>query len=255
MTEGGGFCERHGPFDPPHTTCPYCAWESDERNAFGPPENTAPSSSVAGPEQAGVHDPADITAEPDATNPQGHEARGDVPEDAAPDEDVADDAADDAQVDDEFVLSTYEPEPHSPADAKRASSNVTEVAPRGEMLPEHWEEEDDTERAPLAWLVVKLPVRRRGAVLPIRPNQSIGREGDIQWDDPRLSRQHAKFTLESPHAADPDVYALPVFHIWPFGPTNPVFVNGTPIRGATPLHENDEITLGNTLFVFKVLLD
>ena len=24
----GGFCERHGPFDPPHETCPYCAMES-----------------------------------------------------------------------------------------------------------------------------------------------------------------------------------------------------------------------------------
>jgi pSer/pThr/pTyr-binding forkhead associated (FHA) protein len=46
-----------------------------------------------------------------------------------------------------------------------------------------------------------------------------------------------------------------VFHLWPFGPTNPVYINGRQVRGATPLVENDEIRLGDTLFVFKVLAD
>ena len=44
-----------------------------------------------------------------------------------------------------------------------------------------------------------------------------------------------------------------IYHLWPFAPTNPVYINGRAIRGATPLQENDEIKLGNTLFVFKVL--
>lgn len=252
MTEGGGFCERHGPFDPPHTTCPYCALESDERNAFGPPQPTAPAAPVSEQEGEVVGgEPAEITAEPDATNPHPREAPADMPG-----AEVLDAAGDEPEEDagDEFVLETYEPEPHSPADAKRASSSVTEVAPVGEMQAQQ-RADNGEQPEPLALLVVKRPRVRRGVVLPVRANQSIGRDGDIRWDDPRLSRQHAKFTVELPHAADRDSYALPVFHIWPFGPTNPVFVNGRAIRGATPLQENDEITLGNTLFVFKVLLD
>jgi hypothetical protein len=30
----------------------------------------------------------------------------------------------------------------------------------------------------------------------VQANQIIGRNGDLQWDDPRLSRQHARLTLE-----------------------------------------------------------
>ena len=93
---------------------------------------------------------------------------------------------------------------------------------------------------------------RRGEIVRIKPNQSIGREADIRWDDPRLSRQHARLTLEPPED-DPD--ADPVFFLWPYAPTNPVYINGREIRGATPLHENDEIRLGDTLFGFKVLMD
>ncbi|MCD4686962.1 MAG: FHA domain-containing protein [Anaerolineae bacterium] len=264
MTNGGGFCERHGPFDPPYTSCPYCALESDERNAYGPPENTAPSASHAEDAAVDAPAPADITSEPDATDPQPRDAAVDasaaeyldaadyVPDDAPG---LSSDAGDDEG--DEFVLATYEPEPHAALDLDPDASNVTEIVPRREVLSEVREDDADAdaEHEPLAWLVVKQPAQQRGATLTVRANQSIGREGDVQWDDSRLSRQHAKLTFEPPPDADPDSDAAPVFHIWPFGPTNPVFVNGEAIRGATPLHENDEITLGNTLFVFKVLLD
>jgi hypothetical protein len=106
--------------------------------------------------------------------------------------------------------------------------------------------------APLGWLIVKAPLEKRGTIIPVQANQIIGREGDIRWDDSRLSRHHARVTLEPPADAPEE---LPVFHLWPFGTTNPVFINGQEIRGATPLHENDEIRLGDTLFVFKMLLD
>jgi len=106
--------------------------------------------------------------------------------------------------------------------------------------------------APLGWLIVKAPLEKRGTILPVQANQIIGREGDLRWDDPRLSRHHARLTLEPPADA-PD--EAPVFHLWPFGTTNPVYINGQEIRGATPLRENDEIRLGDTLFVFKMLLD
>ncbi len=193
MSQGGGFCERHGPFDPPHRSCPFCALEAEQRRAYGPPGVTVPG-------RAAPSEPPERAApEPPAIGPTEVIARGaDLPEQSA-------DAA---------------------------------AAPPPEPGP------------PLAWLVVREPRARRGALLSISPNQTIGRDADVRWDDPRLSRVHARFTLEPPEDA-PD--APPVYHLWPFAPTNPVFINGRAVRGATPLRENDEIRLGNTLFVFKVL--
>lgn len=133
--------------------------------------------------------------------------------------------------------------------------DTTELIPRQGAEPDDEAAGDNQEEsAPsvLAWLIVKDPPERRGVIVPVQANQIIGRGGDLQWDDPRLSRQHARLTLEPPEDAPEDG---PVFHLWPFGPTNPVYINGREIRGATPLHENDEIRLGDTLFVFKVLVD
>jgi hypothetical protein len=193
ISMGGGFCEKHGPFDPPHQTCPFCAREDQQRRAYGPPD-AAPAPEVA----------VEVEAEVDATG---------------------------------FRRQTVEP-------AQQA--DATEVVPR----PENGA--DQSERVPLGWLIVKEPDEHRGAVLAVRPNQTIGRRGDVQWDDPRISRQHARLTFEVPEDAPDDP---PMFHLWPFGPANPVFINGREIRGATPLHENDEVRLGQTLFVFKALLD
>lgn len=191
MSQGGGFCERHGPYDPPHRTCPYCALEAEQRRAYGPPGVTAPGRAAP---------PAPKAPEPPAAGPTELIARGaDLPEPDA-----------------------------------NAEAHLPEPAP------------------PLAWLVVREPRERRGALLPIAPNQTIGREADVRWDDSRLSRVHARFTLEPPDDAPDDA---PVYHLWPFAPTNPVTINGRAVRGATPLHENDEIRLGNTLFIFKVLID
>jgi hypothetical protein len=189
ISMGGGFCEKHGPFDPPHQTCPYCAREDQQRRVYGPPE-------------------------------------------AAPAPDVDVDATG-------FRRQTVEP---------ALEADATEVVPR----PDSKNGSSQPERKPLGWLVVKEPVEQRGAVLAVRPNQIIGRSGDVQWDDPRISRQHARLTFEAPED-EPD--EPPVFHLWPFGPANPVYINGREIRGATPLHENDDVRLGQTLFVFKVLID
>jgi hypothetical protein len=198
MAEGGGFCDRHGPFDPPHLTCPYCALEDQRRRAYGPPKS-----------------PAGEQSEP------GAPATG-------------------------FVRQTVEP---------GRKLDATEFMPRQAADPKDEAGEDNQDEpaiSPLAWLIIKEPPERRGEIVRVQANQIIGREGDLQWEDPRLSRQHARLTLEPPDGAPEDA---PVFHLWPFGPTNPVYINGREIRGATPLRENDEIRLGDTLFVFKVLVD
>lgn len=213
---GGGFCERHGPFDPPHRTCPFCARESDQRRTFGPPQRTVPASG------------SQPRPEPPATPPQ--EKTGE----------------------DEFVRQTVEPD---------RETNVTEMVPRPEIESDGGVKlAGEMERPPLGWLVIKDPLEKRGRTIPIQPNQTIGREGDIRWDDPRLSRLHARLTLELPRDWFDETSQnaddlKPVFYLWPFAPTNPVYINGQEVRGATALHENDEIRLGDTLLVFKLLMD
>jgi hypothetical protein len=196
MSQGGGFCEIHGPYDPPHLVCPYCAMQDEQRKLYGPPGGT--------PLRPPAERPPDSATETD------------------------------------FVRQTVEPE---------VVPNLTELVSRP---PSDLDEAENALPPILGWLIVKEPAERRGEIIPIRANQIIGREGDIRWEDPKLSRHHARLTLEPPGDMPEEG---PLFHVWPFGPTNPVVINGREIRGATPLRENDEIRLGDTLLVLKLLAD
>lgn len=254
---GGGFCKWHGPYDPPHTTCPFCAQEKAQRREFGPPPNSVPeftrrsASSTPDqdvPEQDSPDDPevapdelafVRTTIEPVEADPLDVEHGEAGPHEdnllgAHPAKDAADhDAA---------------PAPESPPPTK---DDITQIAP-SQIVSENIVEEPswiEPQPEPLGWLIVTWPLEQRGEVLLVRANQTIGRQGDIRWNDVRLSRQHARLTFE------PTVDGELAFHLWPFGPTNPVIVNDEMIRGATPIYENDEIHLGDTLFIFKVLLD
>jgi hypothetical protein len=91
---------------------------------------------------------------------------------------------------------------------------------------------------------------RRGSIYKIKHNTVIGRkEGNLILEDPKVSNPHAKFTLEGEQ-----------FTIWDFGSSNGTYVKPVggekldKIRQATPLNENDEIKIGESVFVLKVLL-
>lgn len=106
---------------------------------------------------------------------------------------------------------------------------------------------------PLLWLIVAAPRPQRGTVLAVQPNDVFGRgaAADVKWDDTRLSRRHARFTLE----LDPDTPGdtRPAYFIWPLEARHGLAVNQAAIRGATRLKENDMIQMGDTLFVVKIL--
>lgn len=85
--------------------------------------------------------------------------------------------------------------------------------------------------------------RRRGRTYPIRHGTVVGRkEGDLILDDPKVSGMHAKFNMEGDN-----------FVVWDFGSSNGTFVNGKRIREATVLEENDQVKIGDTVFVVKLL--
>lgn len=86
---------------------------------------------------------------------------------------------------------------------------------------------------------------RRGQIYNIKNGTVVGRKkGSLLLDDLKISDTHAKFTVEDGE-----------FYLWDFGSTNGTYVNGERIRGATMLHEGDEIKMGDLHFVLKVLQD
>ncbi|MGD8554928.1 MAG: FHA domain-containing protein [Anaerolineales bacterium] len=98
------------------------------------------------------------------------------------------------------------------------------------------------ETGPLAIMWVKQG-GRRGRIYRISNHAVVGRsDGDMILDDPKVSNPHAKFTIEEGK-----------FVIWDFGSKNGTHVNGKRIKAATPLNENDEVKMGDTVFVFKAL--
>jgi hypothetical protein len=102
---------------------------------------------------------------------------------------------------------------------------------------------------PLLWLIVAEPANQRGVVLSIPPGAIVGRQGDVRWDDPHMSRKHAHILLVN-HSmqAGQQVYAIA-----PYSDRNGTLVNGKLIQRVTILRENDRIEMGNTIFVVKVL--
>lgn len=102
---------------------------------------------------------------------------------------------------------------------------------------------------PLLWLIVAHPVASRGKILQITPGNIIGRQGDIQWDDPRMSRQHASFDI----ILDKQDINHSLFTLTPEKDRNGTLINGRRVKGQTVLHENDIIVMGETHFVVKVL--
>lgn len=84
---------------------------------------------------------------------------------------------------------------------------------------------------------------RRGQIFKIKDGTVIGRkEGSLLLDDPKVSSPHAKFAIKDEQLVITD-----------FLSTNGTFVNGERIKGETPLNENDEIKMGDYVFVYKIL--
>lgn len=201
-----GFCEKHGPYDASLGGCPYCAREIGQRVA--PP---SPAGRPAAPPPLDDELP---------TDPWAGRERSAYP------------SADEEETD----LGSW----------SRRRGEAEDMTDLPERRRAGWDEEEtvaeQAEEGLLGFLIVKEGMRR-GQVHRIRGGTTLGRgDATLVVRDPKVSRPHARFTVESNQ-----------FVIWDFGSENGTLVNGERIRQATPLKENDVIKVGDTTFVLKTI--
>ncbi len=94
----------------------------------------------------------------------------------------------------------------------------------------------------LGWAIVKDGMRR-GTIHRIGHDVTVGRKNaDIVLPDQKASRLHAKFAIQNDQFVIADLLS-----------ENGTYVNGERISQVTPLRENDEIRIGDTTLVLKML--
>ena len=73
----------------------------------------------------------------------------------------------------------------------------------------------------------------------------LGRDADndIVIDDDKVSEEHTRIRVDEEGR----------FVVWDLASTNGTYVNGERITAATPITENDEVMLGQTVLVLKTL--
>lgn len=99
--------------------------------------------------------------------------------------------------------------------------------------------------ARFGWLIVKAGARI-GQVYRLDPEVTdLGRSASnsIVVDDDRASDSHCRIRVDDEGR----------FVVWDLASTNGTFVNSERIMAATPIIENDEVRLGQTVLVLKTL--
>lgn len=212
-------CPQHGPYDAKLGACPYCA-----RAGNGRPQNPAPLDDEM------------------PTDPFGGAApRGGGYVESSRSADYGDDAP------------TDWPGHGGAGSAYAADDEPTEMpVGRGGRRGRAAEEEDEIDSTVidrpqtglLGWLVVKSG-GRYGHMYKIKPGALIGRDArkaDMILDDEKISGLHAKLMVKEGR-----------FVLWDLGSANGTYLNGQEVTAATPVKENDEIKMGNLVFVLKTL--
>lgn len=207
------FCVEHGPYDASLGACPYCAGGRGL-----PPAPPALGDDLPTDPWGGQSRPAGVPFDEEETDPRSQ---------AEMYQEELDEITDWPQ-------------------QRRGRWDDDEVTDWPEQRRGRWEDDETVvERAEtglLGFLIVKEGLRR-GQVHRLRHGTTAGRgDSDILIRDEKVSRRHAKFTIEDDQ-----------FFIWDFGSENGTFVNQERIREATALQENDVIKIGDTAFVLKTL--
>ena len=149
-------------------------------------------------------------------------------------------AASTAIPDDERTLAPGRRSRPSPADG---TQTIAPQSGRGSVTGTIVEGPQET--GCLGWLIVKeAPAMRRGHVQKLAQNVIYGRGSNAgqQVPDDKMSDIHCRIQCNES-----------TWKITDTGSTNGTYVNGTRIKETTTLQENDEIKMGTSVFVLKVL--
>lgn len=219
------FCEKHGPYDASLGKCPYCSGGGRQPYDPGSLDDDVSTDPRMAFSPKGYSD-NDETILPGQGRSGGYDSSGD----------------------------TTEP----PIHGKRGSINeddtqLPERIAKKRILDEGYDDElDDTvlERPDhvglMGWLIVKKSQHmRRGTILKVRPGGIFGRspkKADFVVDDEKVSSLHARIQLKDNQ-----------FVIIDMGSSNGTWVNDIEIQGPTTLKQDDEIKLGDAIFVLKTL--
>ena len=95
------------------------------------------------------------------------------------------------------------------------------------------------------WLIMKTGTRVGHVYRLGLDVTDLGRDADndIVVDDDRVSEEHTRIRVDEEGR----------FVVWDLASTNGTYVNGERITAATPITENDEVMLGQTVLVLKTL--
>jgi hypothetical protein len=228
------FCEKHGPYPASAKGCPHCAME---RGGLPP----APAS-------LGNND--EYTQGPAAASPGYSD-------------------------DDETILPGQRGKRGNTVTSGRGGNDADETVPpaqnsrgvawddnektqlpkhgRGRILDPQDDPEDRTvlytakaQAGLMGWLIVKSsPYFQRGKFIRVKPDTIFGRstsKADIPIDDEKVSARHAYIQVKDDK-----------FYVVNMSTSNGTFVNGTQITGEVEIQQDDEITMGDTVFVLKTL--
>jgi hypothetical protein len=223
------FCPKHGYYPATARRCPYCAAEQGELPPAPSPlfPDSEESTQAPGASQGYTDD--------DETILPGQPARGSQ------------------TLEHEFGGGDYESTQPPVRRGRFLDEDETQL-PERKRRHGFLEEEDETdvtvidrqETGLIGWLIVKSSrSMRRGQILKIKPEAIYGRsntKADIVINDEKISGIHARFKIKDDK-----------FILVDLGSSNGTFVNGEQVVGNRELAQDDEIRMGETVFVLKTL--
>lgn len=214
------FCPKHGPYPASVGSCPFCAREMG---------NLPPAPAPLGQEDTGAgswgnqyySDDEETVLPGSAGRRAGGEDETDLPQKGG---------------------------------RVRMDEDVTQLPERRRRILDFDEEDDDVEAtvieredtSTMGWFIVKRsPYMRRGHMIKLRSGEIFGRnprKADIMLDDEKVSGLHARIQIKEGQ-----------FVLIDLGSANGTWVNGEEIAGPKVLKQDDEIKLGDTVMVLKML--
>lgn len=218
------FCEEHGPYPAYLGSCPACAQKG--RNMPPAPAPLYRSEDVTSDGSAGVGYENQDTILPGMGAGQGGPAA------------EADDATQPPRHKGKHSAIGDEDEQTRPPERKKPG-----------YLDDRDEEMtviDRPDTSLMGWLIVKTsPCLRRGHILKVKSGAIYGRstnKADYVIDDEKVSSIHMRLLIKEGK-----------FYVFDLGSANGTRLNGQEITGSTELHQDDEIKIGNSVFVLKTL--